>query len=49
MLHSRRTEEIMEYLASSSQMEKGRNLERCKDVKRQVVSIVDTIFESLKS
>jgi predicted glycosyltransferase len=49
MLHSRRIEEITEYLASSSQMEKRRNLERSKDVKRQVVSIVDTIFESLKS
>jgi predicted glycosyltransferase len=49
MLHSRSTEEIIEYVASSSQSDNGINLERCKEVKRQVVSIVKVIFEKLES
>jgi predicted glycosyltransferase len=48
MLHSRSIEEIIEYVASSSQRDKGPNLGRCKEVKRQVVSIVNMVFESLK-
>jgi predicted glycosyltransferase len=49
VLHSRSMEEIIEYVASSSRRDKGPNLERCKEVKRQVVSIVKVIFESLES
>jgi len=49
VLHSRSIEEIIEYVASSSQRDKGPNLERCKEVKCQVVSIVRAIFESLES
>jgi len=49
MLHSRSIEEIIEYVASSSQRDKDPNLERCKEVKRQVVSIVKAIFESMGS
>ena len=49
VLHSRSIEEIIEYVASSFRSEKDPNLERCKEVKRQVVSIVKEIFESLES
>ena len=49
VLHSRSIEEIIGYVSSSSQRDKNPNLERCKKVKHQVVSIVNTIFESLES
>jgi len=48
MLHSRSVEEIMEYLASAPRTAKSPNLERCKQVKHQVVSIVNLILENLK-
>jgi predicted glycosyltransferase len=48
VLHSRSIEEIIEYVSSSSQKDKGLNMERCKKVKHQVVSIVNMIFESLE-
>lgn len=48
MLHSRRVDEIMEYLASSAHGIKTPNLERCKKVKRQVVSILNLILDDLE-
>jgi hypothetical protein len=48
MLHSRSVEEIMEYLASSPRSAKAPNLERCRQVKHQVVSIVNLILDNLK-
>ena len=49
VLHSRSIEEIIEYVSSSPQRDKNPNLERCKKVKHQVVSIINMIFESLES
>ena len=48
MLHSRSIEEIIEYVSSFSQKDRNPNLERCRKVKHQVVSIVSMIFESLE-
>jgi predicted glycosyltransferase len=48
MLHSRNIDEITEYVVSSSKMAKNPSLERCKEVKRQVVSIVNLILENLE-
>jgi predicted glycosyltransferase len=48
VFHSRSVEEIVKYVASSPRKEKGRNLERCREVKHDVVSIAKEILESLK-
>ena len=48
MLHSRSVEQITEYVASSHGREKHPDLERSRQVKRQVVAILTRILETLE-
>jgi predicted glycosyltransferase len=48
ILHSRSIDEITECVASSSRRDKSPNLERCKEIRHQVVSIVNLILENLE-
>jgi hypothetical protein len=48
MLHSRSVDEIIQWATSSSRRDKSPDLERCKQVKREVVAIVNLVLDNLQ-